>query len=172
MSRPLSLRLIRNLDRFAELTGLVTAPLTVLIMVLTCIVVIARYAFKVGALPLQEVVVYLHAAIFMLGIGYTLKAQGHVRVDVLHQHFSRRTRAIVELLGTLLFLMPVGGFIFWTSLDYVGLSWSMQEGSADAGGLPGLYLLKALIPTMAILLLIQGVADLLRAWATLSGLHD
>ena len=107
----------------------------------------------------------------MLGIGYTLKEQGHVRVDVLHERLSERTRTIIDMFGNLLFLLPVAIFIFWTSLDYVGFAWSLKETSAQPGGLPGIYLLKTLIPLMAILLAAQGVSELLKGWIRLAG-HD
>ena len=162
-------KVIRILDSFAERTGTVIAPLTLAIMVLTGVVVIARYVFHTGTVPLQESIVYLHGIVFMAGIGYTLKAGAHVRVDVFYSRFSTRTRAVVDLLGTLFFLVPVCAFITWTSIDYVSLSWSMREGSAEAGGLPALYLLKTLIPVMSILLFIQGIAEFLRALAVLAG---
>lgn len=165
-------KVIRSLDTIAEWTGSLIAPLSVLMMLVTCVVVTARYLFGQGAIPLQEAVVYMHGIVFMLGIGYTLKNQAHVRVDVFSQRFSARTRATVDLLGAIFFLLPVAGFIFWTSLDYVSLSWSMREGSAEPGGLPGLYLLKALIPLMAVLLALQGIAEVLRCIDVLAGKHD
>jgi len=124
---------------------------------------IARYGFGAGAIPLQESVVWMHAIVFRLGISYTLKARDHVRVDIVYQRFSPRLRALVDLAGTLLLLLPVALFIFWTSLDYVSLSWRMGEGSAEPGGLPGVYLLKTLIPLMAVLLIAQGIAEALRS---------
>jgi TRAP-type mannitol/chloroaromatic compound transport system permease small subunit len=163
---------IRSLDAIADWTGSLIAPLTVVMMLATCIVVAARYLFGQGAIPLQEAVIYMHGIVFMLGIGYTLKDQAHVRVDVLSQKFSVKTRAAIDLLGAIFFLLPVSGFIFWTSLDYVSLSWSMREGSAEPGGLPGLYLLKSLIPLMAVLLATQGIAEVLRCSSTLIGRHD
>jgi TRAP-type mannitol/chloroaromatic compound transport system permease small subunit len=131
-------------------------------MVLTCIVVTARYVFNIGAIPVQESVVYLHGSVFMLGIAYTLQQSGHVRVDILYQNYSPRVKALANLFGTLVFLMPLAIFIFWTSLDYVAFSWSLKESSPEPGGLPFIYLLKTLIPIMAFLLLLQGIAELLR----------
>ncbi len=164
-------RLTSLLDSFADKTGALIAPLTLLMTVSTCIVVIARYAFGTGAIPLQEAVIYMHGAVFMLGIGYTLKAQGHVRVDILYQRLSPRLQALIDLMGTLLFLLPVAGFIFWTSLDYVALSWRMGEGSPEPGGLPALYLLKAMIPLAAVLLIIQGIAEICRSLSRLATPH-
>lgn len=110
---------------------------------------------------------YMHGVLFMLGIGYTLKHQNHVRVDIIYQRMSPRVRAVIDIIGTLIFLFPVSSFIFFASLDYVALSWSFGESSAQPGGLPGTYVIKALIPTMAFLLFLQGFADLLRNVAVL-----
>ncbi|HIG42159.1 MAG TPA: TRAP transporter small permease subunit [Gammaproteobacteria bacterium] len=136
-------------------------------MLLTCIVVAARYLFNVGATSIQETVIYLHGIVFMLGIAYTLRQSGHVSVDIVYQRLSLKTRAVVNLFGTLVFLFPVAIFLIWTSLDYVSFSWSLKEGSPEPGGLPFVYLLKTLIPVMAILLLLQGIAELLRNLETL-----
>jgi len=105
---------------------------------------------------------YMHGVVFMLGIAYTLKHQGHVRVDIIYQRLSPDMRATIDIIGTLIFLFPVSLFIFFSSLGYVGLSWSFGESSAQPGGLPGTYIIKALIPTMALLLFLQGCAELLR----------
>ena len=150
------------IDLFSDCVGSIIAPLTLIMMLLTCIVVTARYLFNVGATSIQESVIYLHGAVFMLGIAYTLRQSGHVRVDILYQKFSARTQALVNLFGTLVFLFPVAIFIFLTSFDYVSFSWSLKEGSPEPGGLPYVYILKTLIPTMAMLLLLQGIAELLR----------
>lgn len=155
-------RLIRTIDRFAELTGISVAWLTIVMMAVTCIVVIARYLFDLGSIALQETVVYLHGIVFMLGIAYTLKNGGHVRVDILYQRFSTRVRAMIDLFGTVAFLLPVAGFIFWSSLDYVSFSWSLRESSPEPGGLPAVYLLKTLIPLMAATLILQGLGEILR----------
>lgn len=138
-------------------------------MLLTFGVVIARYVFNVGAIPVQEFIIYLHGTVFMLGIAYTLRHSGHVRVDILYQRLSRRGQTFVDLFGTIFFLFPVALFILWSSLDFVAFSWSLKETSAEPGGLPFVYILKTLIPIMAILLLIQGLAELLKNIRKLQG---
>jgi TRAP-type mannitol/chloroaromatic compound transport system permease small subunit len=153
---------IQVLETVTEATGRLLAPLTFVMMILTCAVVIARYVFNIGAIPIQESIVYLHGTVFMLGIAYTLKQSGHVRVDIVYQRCSEKNQTLIDLLGTLLFLFPVAIFILWTSLDFVSFSWSLKETSAEPGGLPFVYLLKTLIPLMAILLLIQGLAEILK----------
>jgi len=155
-------KIILILESVTETTGRVLAPLTFVMMILTCAVVIARYAFNIGAIPIQESIVYLHGAVFMLGIAYTLKQSGHVRVDIIYQRCSERTQTLIDLLGAFIFLLPVSLFILWTSLDFVLFSWSLKETSAEPGGLPFVYLLKTLIPVMAVSLLIQGLAEILK----------
>ncbi|MDB4069391.1 TRAP transporter small permease subunit, partial [Pseudomonadales bacterium] len=138
------LRFLMTFNRVADWTGHLIAPLTFVMMLLTCVVVVARYALNVGLIPITELILYIHASIFMLGIAYTLRADAHVRVDIIYQRLSQRGQAIVDLLGAIVFLLPLSLFIFVTSLDYVSLSWRLQEGSAEPGGLPGMYLMKGL----------------------------
>jgi TRAP-type mannitol/chloroaromatic compound transport system permease small subunit len=131
-------------------------------VIITCVVVTARYLFNVGSIGLQESVMYMHGAVFMLGIAFTLKEQGHVRVDVLYMKFPPRVKVFIDIAGHLLFLVPFSIFILWTSLDYVSFSWSLKESSGQPGGLPGVYLIKGLIPAMAVLLLLQGISEILK----------
>jgi TRAP-type mannitol/chloroaromatic compound transport system permease small subunit len=153
------LRAIANkLDRFAERTGRFIAWLSLGMVVITFTVVVLRYLFHSGSIALQESITYLHATLFMLGAAWTLKQDGHVRVDIFYSKQSRRTRAWIDLAGTLLLLFPVCGFILFSSLDYVAASWSVQEGSQEAGGLDAVFLLKTTIPVMAVLLILQGCA--------------
>lgn len=155
-------RVIGLCDALNERVGRLTAWGTLAMVVVTFAIVVLRYLFNLGWIAMQELVTYLHAMIFMLGAAYTLKHDGHVRVDIFYQKASARGRAWVDLLGTLLFLLPFCLFLFWVSWEYVAASWALHEGSRDSGGLPWLYLLKTLIPVMSLLLILQGVVMLLR----------
>jgi TRAP-type mannitol/chloroaromatic compound transport system permease small subunit len=164
------LRAIANkLDRFAERTGRFIAWLTLGMVGITFTVVVLRYLFNSGSIALQESITYLHATLFMLGAAWTLKQDGHVRVDIFYSKQSRRTRAWIDLAGTLLLLFPVCGFILFSSLDYVAASWSVQEGSQEAGGLDAVFLLKTAIPVMAVLLMLQGCAIILNNILVITG---
>ncbi len=154
---------IRWLDAIAEFTGTSTAWLTGLMVLIACIVVCLRHVFGIGSIALQESVTYMHAAVFMLGTAYTLKNDGHVRVDILHKKMSPRTRAWVEVLGSLLLTLPLMIFIGWGSWEFVQESWRINEGSADSGGIGGVYLLKSLLPIMALSVSLQAIAELLRS---------
>lgn len=129
--------------------------------------VLARYLFGVASIAVQEVQLWLHSLLFMLGIAYALRHDAHVRVDILHARLGARGRAVVELLGVLLLLLPFCLFTFWISLDYVAESWRIGERSREPGGLPALWLLKALIPATAVLTALQGLARALHALAEL-----
>src|SRR5690606_10540191 len=98
-------KLISLLDFIAEFTGITTAWLTGIMVVITAIVVGLRHLFDIGSIGLQESVTYMHAAVFMLGAAYTLKRDGHVRVDILHKKMSVKMRAWIEVLGSLLFTL-------------------------------------------------------------------
>ena len=146
------------IDGLSEHTGRVIAWLTLGTVMLTFTVVVLRYGFDTGSIAMQETVSYLHAAVFMLGAAYTLKHDGHVRVDIVYRRLSARGQAMVNLLGTLLLLLPVCVFILTSSWEYVAVSWNLREGSQEAGGLDAVFLLKTAIPAMAVLLMLQGIA--------------
>ncbi|MDF2176787.1 TRAP transporter small permease subunit [Aliiglaciecola sp. CAU 1673] len=133
--------------------------LTLLMAILVFTIVLLRYGFNLGWIAMQESVMYLHAMVFLLGAAHTLKVDEHVRVDILYRRMSMRGRAWVDLLGTLVLLVPLCVFILISSWDYVASSWRLLEGSPEAGGLPLVYFLKSLLPLFAITLLLQGVAQ-------------
>ena len=151
------------IETVIEHIGRVIAWLGLAMVVVMTAVVVMRYVLGVGSIALQESVAYMHAALFMFGASYTLKHDAHVRVDVLYRGWSPRRRALVDLFGTLLLLAPFCIFVAWVSLDYVSRSLAVLEGSAEAGGLPGVFIIKGLIPTMAILVLVTGIAKAGRA---------
>jgi TRAP-type mannitol/chloroaromatic compound transport system permease small subunit len=157
-----SLKLARFLDNVSEWIGQVISWLTLFMVLLVFIIVILRYLFNIGSIQLQESVIYLHGMVFLLSAGYTLKQDEHVRVDVFYSAMSHKNRARVDLVGALLLLFPVSLYIFYMSLDYVLLSWRLNEASGETGGLPGLYYLKSLILIMPILLMLQGFSGILR----------
>ena len=149
------------LEQISVHSGRLIAWLTVLMVFTTFLIVVLRYGFGTGWIAMQESVIYMHALVFLIGIPYTLKYDGHVRVDIFYSKMSIQSKTWVNLLGTLFLLLPVTGFIAWISWDYVLASWNMHEESGEAGGLPGIYLLKATILLMTALLFIQGLSQLL-----------
>lgn len=162
MSRGSLQTVVSFLERATETVGRLAAWLAVILVLVTGIVVLLRYAFQTGSIALQESLIYINALLFTLGAAYTLKHDGHVRVDIFYSRMSTRNRALVDLGGTLFLLLPVCGFILWTSWDYVGRSWQVREGSAETSGLPFVYLLKTTILLLAAFLAWQGLAELLK----------
>ncbi|MEA3412678.1 MAG: TRAP transporter small permease subunit [Pseudomonadota bacterium] len=158
----------RGLDGINAWIGPAIAWFTLATVVVTFLVVVLRYGFDLGWIAMQESVTYLHATVFMVGAAYTLQRDAHVRVDIFYRKFGPRGRAWVDLLGTVLFLFPLCVFLIWSSWDYVRVSWLLQEGSREAGGLPGVYLLKTLIPLMSVLLIVQGLAILAGSLVTIA----
>lgn len=156
-------RIANSIDFLNEWIGRAVSWCTLAMVLVTFAVVVLRYGFRIGSIPMQESITYFHALVFMLGAAYTLRHDAHVRVDVFYHRLSGRHRALVDIAGTLLFLFPVAAFLFVTSLDYVAESWRVLESSREPGGLPWVYLLKTVIPVTAVLLALQGVALLLRS---------
>lgn len=160
-------RIVAAIEGFAEMTGRMVSWLTLLLALAGFLVVVMRYAFDSGFIWMQETLTWMHAMVFMLGAAYTLKHDDHVRVDVVYRSLSVRTRAAIDLAGTVLFLLPLCGYLVYETMPYVEASVRFGERSREAGGLPGLFLLKAVIPLMAVLLTIQGVAVALKCIAEL-----
>ena len=159
------LRLADWLDRPGRWIEPLLTLLCLAMVLLMFVLVAARYLFEFGSIAGQELVLWLHSVVFMLGAAVTLRADKHVRVDVLYQRWPARRQAQANFFGLLLLAIPFALFMLWTSLDYVQASWAMREGSREPGGLPAQYLLKGLIPAAALLLGLQCVAECLRSFA-------
>jgi TRAP-type mannitol/chloroaromatic compound transport system permease small subunit len=154
---------LRAVDSLSEAAGRLAGVLAIALVALSFALVVARYALGLGSVAAQEGVLWLHSTLFLLGLAFALRHGAHVRVDVFSQRWSPRTRARVEFAGLVLLLLPFCVFIVAMSWDYVGASWATRESSRDSGGLPGVYLLKSLLPLSAVLLMLQAVAETLRA---------
>lgn len=151
----------RGLSWISRFSGKGIAYLTLLMVIAMFGSTLMSNLFNVNFIWLQESVTWIHAAVFMLGAAYTLQHNEHVRVDIFYHRFSARTQATIDIVGTLLFLLPVSVFILVTSWNYVMRSWQLAEASAEAGGLPAVYLLKTLTVVMPILLIIEGLHQLM-----------
>ena len=154
---------VHYIDIFADRSGRLLAWLVLVMALLTTVVVVMRYGFNTGSIRAQEAVIYMHGCLFMLGMAYALKSGAHVRVDIFYRNFSPRAQAWVNSLGGIVFLMPLCAFIGFSSWNYVNESWLVRETSADPGGIPAVFLLKSIIPLMALNLFLQGLAETLRS---------
>ncbi len=157
------------LDRISAAIGKATAWLTLAMVLVTFVVVVLRYVFDFGLIWLQESVTWMHAAVFMLGAAYTLLDEEHVRVDVLYGKSTPVQRAWIDLVGVIVFLLPLCAFLAVKAWDFVSISWSMQEASRESGGLPYpmLPILKTALIIMPLLVALQGVSMMLRALAVI-----
>jgi TRAP-type mannitol/chloroaromatic compound transport system permease small subunit len=160
-------KLLHAIDVITELLGKAVSWLTLLMVLLTFGIVVLRYGFNLGWIAMQESVLYFHGLVFMLGAAYTLKHDGHVRVDIFYQRYSVKQKAYLNLFGSLILLLPVCVFIFFISFNYVESSWQIMESSSEAGGLPLVYLNKSLILLLAVSLSLQGLAEIFRNLLTL-----
>jgi len=161
------LSLVNNIERFIDWSGRAVSWLTLLMVIVTFIVVVLRYVFDIGWIALQESVTYMHAMVFLVGASWAMQHDAHVRVDIFYSRFSTRTKAWIDLFGSLLLLLPVMMFIAWISWEYVIDSWEVLEGSREAGGLPAVFLLKSLIVVLAIMLILQALVQIMRSVQTI-----
>lgn len=161
--------LLRSLDLVNATVGRCVKWLAVALVLVQFGVVVLRYVFGTSFIALQESVIYLHAAIFMLGAGYTLLHDGHVRVDIFYGEASPRRKAAIDLFGCLVLLIPSCLVMLHVTWGFVLQSWRILEGPLSVGGLPAVFLLKTLIPLFAALLLIQGVSLALKNLLFLTG---
>lgn len=155
------MKILQLLAGLSALTRMIVRPLrwlALIMVLLTFAIVILRYALNSGGVLLQESVMYLHGTLFMLAIALGVGDNTHVRVDILYSRRSPEQQAWIDLVGHILFLLPVAGFMIWVSLPYVSNSWQILEGSSEVGGIPGVFLLKTLIPLTGALLFCQGIA--------------
>src|SRR5580704_10245095 len=162
-------RVANAIDRAISAIGRAATWCCLYVVIAEFAVVVMRYALGIGSIKLQESVLYGHAGLFMLAAAWTLQVDGHVRVDIFYSSAKPRARALVDLIGALLLLLPFAAVLAVVSMLYVGRSWGILERSREASGLPFVYLLKTLIPLFAVLIGLQGVAQLLRAALVLAG---
>lgn len=147
-------------DRLSSLLGRASAWLTLLMVLVTFVVVVLRYIFDAGLIWLQESVVWMHGFVFMVGAAYTLQQEEHVRVDIFYREMGPKHRAWVDLIGVVVFLLPLCALLGWKAFDYVAVSWQLQEASRESGGLPYplIPILKSILVVMPTMVGLQGIA--------------
>ena len=132
--------------------------LAIVIVGLTLSVVLLRYLFSSSTIFLQELITYAHALFFLLGIPLGILRDDHVRVDLVYSRLSERKQSIVNLLGHILFLLPLSALMLFWSTPYAISSWQIFEGSNEVGGVPAIFLLKSLLPATALLIALIGLS--------------
>ncbi|MBW1637012.1 MAG: TRAP transporter small permease subunit [Deltaproteobacteria bacterium] len=157
-----------RIDALNNFIGRGVSWLTLFMALVMFVIVVLRYMFNMGWIWMQESVVFMHGLVFMLAAGYTLLAEEHVRIDILYRPMSERKKAIVNIIGILFLLFPTCFVMFYYGYPYVSDSWSVLEGSREAGGLPGVFALKSVILVFPVLVGLQGISKIIRALNTLT----
>ena len=158
---------VRLINRLSEHAGSLVSWCLPGMVVMTCVVIFFVTVFDFGRIWIQETVTYMHGILFTTAAAYTLLFDEHVRIDVFYARMGARGQAWVNLLGSLLLLLPVCALIGYTSFPYVLRSWKLLEGSAETGGIPLAYLMKSFLLVFALLMSLQGISLLLKSVLTL-----
>ena len=117
---------------------------------------------NISYVALQELIMYFHALIFMFGLSYTLKEKSHVKIDIIYNSLNKKNQYFISMLGTIIFIIPTSLFIVYSSMDMVTQSWSLLEGSSEAGGLDLVFILKSVIPITGFLIFLQALSDIIK----------
>ncbi len=157
------------LDMVNERIGRFVAWAAIAMVLIQFTIVVMRYIFGIGSIMMQESVIYLHGILFMVGASYTLLHEGHVRVDIFYREATPRTKAFVDLFGSLFLLLPVCILISWSSYQYIVNSWSALEGSRETSGIQAVFLLKSIIWVFTGLMILQGLSMAARSYLFLAG---
>lgn len=140
------LKISHGFRAVADFMGKVSAWLIVALIAVIVFDVTLRNWFVIGSTKLQELEWHLHGALFLLALGWAYNQNAHVRIELLSENWQPRKKAVVELVGCCLFLLPYIGAVIWFGLDYVAYSIEYNEASPSATGLPDRWLIKAIIP--------------------------
>jgi len=166
------LKLEKFFDRFSDVMGWIAGFLNLVMLVNVFYDSIMRYFFNSGSIALQEMEWHLFAVVFLFGMAFTLKEDGHVRVDILYDSFSPRWKAVVNIGGTLLFLIPLSVLITEGSIWYVHEAYTSAEISGDPGGLTQRWLIKAVIPTSFVFLIVSAIGFVIHNISIFKGLEE
>lgn len=159
----------RAIDALNERIGRLVMWLVLAMVLVSSVNAVMRYLFNMSSNAWLELQWYLFAAVFLLCAGYTLLHNEHIRIDVVSSRFSPRTRAWVDVFGTLFFLLPMAIFIMWLSWPIFVNAWVSHESSSNAGGLIR-WPARLVIPIGFFLLSLQGISELIKRLAFLQGL--
>jgi TRAP-type mannitol/chloroaromatic compound transport system permease small subunit len=166
------LKLERGFDKFADAIGNFTAIVMVLMILNVTYDVIMRYFFNTGSIAMQEMEWHLFSVVILLGISYTLKEDGHVRVDLIYDRLTNKKKAKINMVGVVFFILPVALLIGIESIPYVVESFASNEQSGDPGGLPYRWIVKSMIPLSFFLLIITAIGFFIKNLNVYKGLHE
>ena len=164
--------LSRRIDAINEFVGVAVSWVALLMVLTQFVVVVMRYVFGVGSVIMQESIVYMHATLFLVVAGYTLLHNGHVRCDIFYAAATPKRKALIDLCGVFVFLIPLCSLLWWVSWPYVSAAWAVLEGSPEGMlGIPGVYLLKTTILVFAGLVFMQGLSMAAHSLLVLAGIE-
>ena len=150
------------LEKISIISEYITKYFFYIMFILVIVNILLRYIFNINFIFMQELVMYLHAFIFLFGISICLKENSHVRIDVFSNKLDAKVKKYIEVLGTVFFIIPFCLFVLYESTPIIIRSWEMLESSGEPGGLPFIYILKSAIYVFASLLLIQALGRLVK----------
>ncbi|NQY95224.1 MAG: TRAP transporter small permease subunit [Campylobacteraceae bacterium] len=165
------LKLERVFDKFADIIGLITAVAMVLMILNVFYDVLMRYFFRSGSIAMQEMEWHLFSVIILLGVAYTLKEDGHVRVDLIYDKLTSKKKAMINMLGSMIFILPFSVLVGLSSIDNAYEAYQSMEISGDPGGLHYRWIVKAMIPLSFLLLIITNFGFFLKNLNVYNGLH-
>jgi TRAP-type mannitol/chloroaromatic compound transport system permease small subunit len=153
------MRVIEKVVRgFSKLSALLIIALSFLVVYDA----VNRYFFGGGSIALQELEWHLFDIIFLLGLSYTLQSDKHVRVDLFYTNYSKKTKAIIDIVSQLFLILPFVLLILYVSYDYIALSYNQNEISPDPGGLAYRWAIKSMMVVGFLLLGLQSVAEIVK----------
>ena len=159
---------VRAIDFFNEQLGRVVAWFALALVLMQFTVVVLRYVFGLGFIPMQESIVFMHAMLFLVAAGYTLLHDGHARVDIFYGGATEMNKARVNFFGVLIFLWPLCAMLTWKSFIFVGASIRVWEGSPEGTFMP-FWLLKSMLLVFPFVLSLQGFSLLVKSWYVMTG---
>ncbi|RTE64491.1 TRAP transporter small permease subunit [Amphritea opalescens] len=162
-------RLEQVCNSFSELLGKVSALLFIVMLFNVFFDVVMRYLFNDVSIGMQELEWHLYASVFLLGVPYTLKTGGHVRVDLIYEGLTSKTKALIDMFGVLILLIPFCALVGWYSVGFAMEAYDLGETSGDPGGLPYRWIIKAVIPFAFFSIVISGLGMLLKSINILLG---
>lgn len=164
--------IVNIIDKINDKTGEVVSWLALLLVLITVWDVTLRYLFHSGSVAFQELEWHLYAINFLIAAGWTLLKGGHVRIDLFYIRMGNKHKALVDLIGALLFCIPFCLLVIWAGWPFFFSSLSIRECSPDPGGLPARYVLKAMIPIGFALIALQAISEAIKSYFTLSGKEE
>ncbi len=166
------LRVENFFNKFADILGIITGTAMLLMILNVFYDVITRYVFRVNSIAMQEMEWHLFSVVILLGVAYTLKEDGHVRVDILYDKFSYRKKAMINMIGVIIAIIPISLLVGLSSIENATDAYLSMEQSGNPGGLEYRWIVKSLIPLSFLMLIITSIGFFIKNLNIYNGLHS